>query len=269
MARGLVVAPGVFNAATARLVEDAGFPAAYVSGAGLHARDALSDTGILGRNEMAAACARIARAVRIPLIADADTGFGGPRDVAATVRAFERAGVAAVQIEDQRLPKRCGHLPGKELVSVAEMAAKIRAAVRARRAPGFLVVARTDARGVTGFADAVRRARRYLDVGADVIFPEALATREEFRRFARAVRAPLLANMTEFGRTPYLPARAFEDMGYAIVIFPMTLFRVMMGAADRALRALQAKGSQQGLLPGMQTREAFYRMIRYDATRRS
>ncbi|MGQ0645565.1 MAG: isocitrate lyase/PEP mutase family protein [Elusimicrobiota bacterium] len=263
MKKGLVVCPGVFDPITARLAEDAGFQAGYISGAGLHGRNALSDTGLLTREEIVRECARIARAAAIPFLADADTGFGGAPALPRTVRLFESAGVAGIQIEDQRFPKRCGHLPGKELVSAEEMADKIRRAARARRDKDFLIIARTDARGVTGLADAVRRALIYRRAGADLIFPEALETRSEFRTFAAEVRAPLLANMTEFGRTPLLPARDFEKAGFAVVIFPMTVFRAMMGAARDALRVLKEEGGQKKILPRLQTRREFYKLIRY------
>src|ERR1043166_889608 len=206
--RGCVVMPGAHNAATARLIERCGFPSVYVSGAGLaNATAGVPDIGWLTLTEGAQLAGYIAGAVRIPALVDADTGFGGPENVARAVQAFEQAGLAGMHLEDQLFPKRCGHLAGKELVPVEEMTAKLAAAKRARRDGDFLIVARTDARSVEGFEEAVRRARRYWEAGADGIFPEALESAREFQEFAQRVRAPLLANMTEFGRGPKLSAR--------------------------------------------------------------
>ena len=257
--------PGAFNAATARLVERAGFAAVYVSGAGLaNATAGVPDIGLLTLTEVAQLGGYIADAVRIPALADADTGFGGPEHVACTLRAFERAGLAGMHLEDQVFPKRCGHLAGKELIPVEEMIAKITAATQARQDRDFLLVARTDARSVEGFDAAVRRARNYLLAGADAVFPEALESAKEFREFARLVRAPLLANVTEFGRTPLLSARQLAAMGYRMVIFPLTAFRVSMKAAEGCLRDLKRHGTQRSWLDRMQTRQELYDLLRYD-----
>jgi methylisocitrate lyase len=257
--------PGAFNAATARLVERCGFSAVYVSGAGLaNATAGVPDIGLLSLSEVAQLAGYIAEAVRIPALVDADTGFGGPENVSRTVRVFERAGVAGMHLEDQVYPKRCGHLAGKDVVTVEEMMAKIAAAVRARRDNDFLIVARTDARAVEGFDAAVRRAQSYLKAGADAIFPEALESAKEFRDFARHVRVPLMANMTEFGRSPLLSVRQLAAMGYRIVIFPLTAFRVSMEAADACLRELKRRGSQRAWLGRMQTREELYKLLNYD-----
>ncbi len=257
--------PGAFNAATARLVERAGFPAVYISGAGLaNATAGVPDIGLLTLTEVAQLAGYIADAVRIPALADADTGFGGPENVARTVRTFERAGLAGIHLEDQVFPKRCGHLAGKELVPIGEMIAKINAAAQARRDRDFLLVARTDARSVEGLDAAVRRVQDYLRAGADAIFPEALESAEEFREFARRVRAPLLANMTEFGRSPLLSARQLGAMGYRMVIFPLTAFRVSMKAAEDCLRELKRRGTQRPWLNRMQTREELYDLLDYD-----
>jgi methylisocitrate lyase len=262
---GCVAMPGVFNAATARLVERAGFPAVYISGAGLaNATAGVPDIGLLTLTEVAQLAGYIANAVRIPALVDADTGFGGPKKVARTVQEFERTGLAGMHLEDQVFPKRCGHLAGKALVAVEEMAEKLRAAVRARRDKDFLIVARTDARAVEGFEAAVRRAKRYLKAGADAIFPEALESEKEFREFARQVRAPLLANMTEFGRSPLLSARQLAAMGYRMVIFPLTAFRVSMKSAENCLRDLKRRGTQRGWLERMQTRQELYDLLNYD-----
>lgn len=267
--KGTLVLPGAFNAASAMLIEKCGFKAVYMSGAGISNSSGLPDIGILTREEFVRQAGYIANAVNIPVIADADTGFGGPSEVKVTVRLFEKAGVAGIQIEDQKpATKRCGHLSGKEVISAKAMAEKIKAACSARRSDDFLIIARTDARGVTGFDDAIDRAKIYADAGADVIFPEALESKEEFRKFAKKVDAPLMANMTEFGKTPYITAREFEDMGYSVVLFPMTAFRIAMKAMEKALLALKQKGTQKGFLKDMQTREELYKLIGYDAKRR-
>ena len=263
--QGLVVAPGVFNAITAKMAERCGFQAAYLSGAGLtNAMTAFPDIGLLSITELAQQTAYIASAVRIPLIVDADTGFGGPLNVARAVRELEQAGAAAIQIEDQLDPKRCGHLAGKQLIPAKAMSEKIRSAVKARRNPDFVIIARTDARGVEGLGSAIDRARRYRDAGADMIFPEALESAAEFSRFADRLKAPLMANMTEFGKSPYLSVREFERLGYRLVIFPMTIFRVMMKSAESALQVLKRSGTQRSLLDEMQTRKELYELLDYD-----
>jgi methylisocitrate lyase len=262
---GCVVMPGAFNAVTARLVERAGFPAVYVSGAGLaNATAGVPDIGLLTLTEVAQLAGYIADAVRIPALVDADTGFGGPQSVGRTVEEFERAGLAGMHLEDQMFPKRCGHLAGKTLVSVEEMTEKLRAAVRARKDKDFMIVARTDARAVEGFDAVVRRAQNYLKAGADAIFPEALESAKEFREFARFVRAPLMANMTEFGRSPLLTVRQLAAMGYRMVIFPLTAFRVSMKSAEDCLHDLKRSGTQQRWLKRMQTRQELYDLLNYD-----
>jgi len=269
LASGTVVMPGAFNAMSARLVEAAGFSAVYISGAGVtNALTGFPDIALLTLTEMAQQARYITNAVTLPCIADADTGYGDTLNVARAVREFEDAGLAGVHIEDQVSPKRCGHLDGKQVVPAGEMAAKIAAAVKARRDPDFLLIARTDARSVTSLDDALDRAHLYLDAGADAIFPEALATREEFAEFARRVDAPLLANMTEFGKSPLLTVEELSTLGYRIVIFPMTQFRVMMRAAETALRELRETGTQQGFTDGMQTRTELYQLIDYPAWQR-
>ncbi len=262
---GCVMMPGAFNALTARLVERTGFPAAYISGAGMaNATAGVPDIGLLTLTEVAQLAGYIANAVRIPALVDADTGFGGPQNVGRTVQEFERAGLAGMHLEDQVFPKRCGHLAGKTLVSVEEMTEKLRAAIRARQDKDFLIVARTDARAVEGFDAALRRAKSYLKAGADAIFPEALESANEFREFARRVRVPLLANMTEFGRSPLLSARQLAAMGYRMVIFPLTAFRVSMKSAEDCLHDLKRRGTQQGWLERMQTRQELYDLLNYD-----
>lgn len=258
-----LVVPGAFNAASAMLVEQCGFKAVYMSGAGISNSAGFPDIGLLTMEEFAQQAGYIAHAVDIPVIADADTGFGGPINVARTLQEFEKAGIAAIQIEDQVMPKRCGHLSGKEIVSVHEMIEKIESARDARRDKDFLIIARTDARSVSGLDDAIERGKRYVDAGADVIFPEALESKEEFREFAKKVKALLMANMTDFGKTPYITVKEFESMGYALVLFPMTAFRIAMNAMKDALSELKAKGTQKGMLNEMQTREELYKLLKY------
>src|SRR3982751_3135966 len=223
---GCVAMPGVFNASMGRMVERAGFDAVYISGAGLcNATAGVPDIGLLTLTEVAQLAGYVARAVKIPCIVDADTGFGGAENAARTVQEFERAGLAGCHIEDQEFPKRCGHLAGKTLITIEEMKEKIAARAAAKRDKNFLLSARTDARAVESFAKAVQRAKSYLAAGADAIFPEALQSREEFRDFAAAIDAPLLANMTEFGKSPLLSLEELADLGYRMVIYPQTAFR--------------------------------------------
>jgi methylisocitrate lyase len=265
--KGCVAMPGVPNAALARQVERAGFSAVYISGAGLaNATAGVPDIGLLTLTEVAQLAGYVAKAVKIPAIVDADTGFGGAESVARTIFELERAGLAGCHIEDQEFPKRCGHLAGKTLIPVEEMAAKIKAAVRARRDPDFLIMARTDARAVESFDDAVKRALLYIDAGADAIFPEALQTSDEFKAFAREVKIPLLANMTEFGKSPLLGFKELEELGYRMVIFPMSAFRVAMKTTDEFFRALKKQGTQAGWLDKMQTRKELYELLDYDPT---
>ncbi|HEX4052864.1 MAG TPA: isocitrate lyase/phosphoenolpyruvate mutase family protein [Tepidisphaeraceae bacterium] len=264
MRRSCVAMPGAFNAATARLIERAGFDAVYVSGAGLsNAAAGVPDIGLLSRRQVAELAGFIAAAVKVPVIVDADTGFGGPRDAAATVEQFARAGIAGMHMEDQVSAKRCGHLGGKMLITPVAMSAKIRAAVASRKRHDFLVIARTDARSVEGFGAAARRARMYLDAGADAIFPEALESEDEFAEFARLVRAPLMANMTEFGKSPLLGLGKLAQLGYRLVIFPQTAFRVAMKAEEKLLRDLRRLGTQRQWLGKMQTRRELYDLLDY------
>lgn len=260
-----VVLPGAFNAISARLIEAAGFEACYISGAGVtNALTAMPDVGLLTLTEMAQQCRYITNAVSIPCIADVDTGYGETLNVARSVRELESAGLAGIHLEDQVNPKRCGHLDGKQVIPADDMARKITAAVKARKNSDFFLIARTDARAVNAFDDAVNRAKLYLDAGADGIFPEALESAEEFAEFARRVKAPLMANMTEFGKSPLLSVDELSQMGYRMVIFPMTQFRVMMKAAESALLELKESGTQKGFVDRMQTRAELYELIRYD-----
>lgn len=260
-----ILLPGAFNALSAQLIEQAGFEALYISGAGLaNGVAGLPDIGLLSLTEVTAQVRYITQAVKIPAIADADTGFGEGLHFRRAMALFEAAGAAGVQIEDQQFPKRCGHLSGKTLISEKDMAEKIKIAVEHRADPDFLIIARTDARGVTDFKDAVARAQCYIDAGADLIFPEALQSAEEFETFAKSVNIPLLANMTEFGKSPILSTETLFQMGYAIVLFPMSLFRIAAGAMGRGLEMLKKEGSVQKMLGEMQTREALYHLVHYD-----
>ena len=257
--------PGVPNAAMARQVEHAGFDAVYISGAGMaNATAGVPDIGLLSMTEVVRLAGYIANAVAIPAIVDADTGFGGAENVARTIRELEKADLAGCHIEDQEFPKRCGHLAGKSLVDIDEMAERIKAAVRARRDQDFFIIARTDAHAVEDFGRTVERARSYVEAGADGIFPEALQSSEEFKAFAREVKAPLLANMTEFGKSPLLSFQQLSDFGYRMVIFPMSAFRVSMKASEEFLHDLKKRGTQSGWLDKMQTRKELYELLDYD-----
>ena len=259
--------PGVPNAAFARQVERAGFDAVYVSGAGLSNMTAgVPDVGLLTLTETVCLAGYVSQAVKIPAIVDADTGFGGAGNAARTVRELEAAGLAGCHIEDQEFPKRCGHLAGKSLIAIEDMEEKLHAAAAAKRDRDFLLIARTDARSVENFASAVTRAQRYVAAGADAIFPEALQTAEEFRDFAKEVKVPLLANMTEFGKSPLLDLKQLEDFGYKMVIYPQSALRIALRATDDFLRALQKSGSQRDWLDKMQTRKELYELLDYDPT---
>jgi methylisocitrate lyase len=256
--------PGVFSALVGRIAEQLGFQAVYLSGAALSASAALPDVGLLTLTEFVEAARTIATATRLPLLCDADTGFGEALNVERTVHLFEDAGAAGIHLEDQQMPKRCGHLSGKQLVEAEDMAAKVRAAVAARRDADFVLIARTDARGVAGFDEAVRRARLYVAAGADAIFPEALESKDEFAAFARALApVPLLANMTEFGRSPNLDFAELAAMGYRMVLYPVTTLRVALRAAQTALADMLAKGHQRDQLGHMLTRAELYDLLDY------
>jgi methylisocitrate lyase len=257
--------PGAPNALVGRLIEEMGFAATYVSGAALSAGVlALPDVGLLTLTELVQQVQSLLARVTIPIIVDADTGFGDAANVERTVAELERAGAAAIQLEDQELPKRCGHLSGKSLVSPDAMCAKLRAASAARADEHTVIIARTDARGVESFDAALERARKYIEAGADWIFPEALVSREEFAAFAAAIDVPLIANMTEFGKGPLLAFDELAAMGYRVVLYPMTLLRVAMKAIETALTIIAADGTQRELLDLMQTRQELYDLLEYD-----
>jgi methylisocitrate lyase len=265
IAKSAVMLPGVPNAAMARQVERAGFDAVYISGAGMANTTAgVPDIGLLTMTEVVRLAGYIANAVTIPAIVDADAGFGGAENVARTIKELEAAGLAGCHIEDQEFPKRCGHLAGKSLVDLEEMVGKIKAAVAARRDPNFMIIARTDARAVEGFDRAVERAGEYLAAGADAIFPEALQSAEEFRDFAKEIDLPLLANMTEFGKSPLLTFEQLAAFGYRLVIFPQSAFRVSMRASEKFFAALKKTGTQSDWIDRMQTRQELYELLEYD-----
>jgi methylisocitrate lyase len=253
----------VFNGLVAKMAAKIGFKAVYLSGGALSACAGVPDVGLLTMTEFADEARRITSATDLPLLADADTGFGEALNVERTVQVMEAAGVAGIHLEDQQLPKRCGHLTGKQLVDVEAMTAKIRAAVAARRDKNFVIMARTDARSVEGFDRALERARHYVAAGADAIFPEALESEKELADFARAIDTPLLANMTEFGRSPLLDFEVLVKLGYRMVLYPLTALRSALRAAETTLRVLGDAGSQRSQLPGMLTRQELYDILGY------
>jgi methylisocitrate lyase len=253
--------PGAYNGLAALQAKAQGFEALYLSGAAMTASMGLPDLGMITVDEVCFFIRQVNRASGLPVIVDGDTGYGEALNVMHMVRSFEDAGAAAVHIEDQLLPKKCGHLNDKKLASPHDMAAKIAAAARARR--HLYIIARTDAAGSEGIDGAVARAKLYLEAGADAIFPEALTTAEMFREFARRVQAPLLANMTEFGRTPYFTAREFEAMGYRMLIWPVSALRVAAKAHETLYAALKRDGGAQSVIGQMQTRQELYQTIGY------
>ncbi len=268
----IVVAPGVFSPAAAKVAEKIGFDALYFSGAGFSNLLALPDLGVTTLTEVARATREITSRVSLPLVADADTGFGEAVNVARTVGELRAAGAAALHIEDQVLPKRCGHLEGKELVATDEMVKKLISAKDASSGD-VMIIARTDSRALEGIDSAIERAKVYSRAGADMIFPEALESREEFKEFRRKLKLPLMANMTEFGKTPYMTASEFEELGYNMVIFPVTAFRAAMKAVEATYRRLKSEGTQKAMLNSLMSRDQFNDLIDYrryqDADRRA
>jgi methylisocitrate lyase len=267
MARGTVIAPGAFNALVARSVAMAGFDACYISGGATANVSGYPDIGLITLTEMARTIREIVDASKLPVVVDADTGYGEVECVVRTVVEYERAGAAAMHIEDQVFPKRCGHLDGKDLVSAGAMADKVAAAATHRPSPDFVIIARTDARSTHGMHEAVERANLYRRAGADVIFPEGLENESEFEHFAKASPGPLLANMTEFGKTLDIPAWRFAELGYSIVIYPLSMMRIAMGAVTKGLAHLRQHGSLKELLPHMQTRTELYHTLAYQPGR--
>lgn len=262
---GVTPVLGVWDPISALLAKEAGAQALYLSGAALSASMGLPDIGLITMQDVVEAARRIVQATQLPLIVDGDTGFGEAIQVARLVQELEAVGAAGVQIEDQLFPKRCGHLDGKQVVEPAAMVSKIRAAVGARKNPDFMLLARTDARGVTNIDDAIARGRLYLEAGADALFPEALANEAEFAAYAKAVPGLLVANMTEFGKTPLIPVQRFGELGYRLVLFPVTGLRLAMKAAGEGYRTVIESGTQAALLPQMRTRAELYQLIDYDS----
>ena len=260
---GILQTPGAHNGMAALQAKAAGFEALYLSGAAMTASMGIPDVGLITVDEVCFFIRQLARASGLPVLADGDTGFGEALNTMQMVRAFEDAGAAAVHIEDQLLPKKCGHLNDKKLAEPRDMAAKIAAAVKARR--HLYIVARTDAAASEGMDGAVRRAEMYAEAGADMIFPEALTSIEMFREFRKRMpaRVPLMANMTEFGRTPYLTAAEFQELGYKLVIWPVSSLRVANKASEALYRALKRDGGTHSQIERMQTRSELYATIGY------
>lgn len=256
--------PGAINPLTAKLIQEIGFEGVYISGGAFSAALGLPDIGLTTLTEVSAHSAQIARCTDLPVLVDADTGFGEPMSAARTVTVLEDAGVAGLHLEDQVNPKRCGHLDGKAIVTADEMIRRLCAAVAARRDPNFVICARTDAAAVDGIDAAIERAKAYADAGADLIFTEALHTTADFEKFRAALDTPLLANMTEFGKSALIPAQVLESIGYNAVIYPVTTLRLAMGAIERGLRVIHAEGTQEAVVDEMQTRSRLYELLEYE-----
>jgi len=267
MKRGTVIAPGAFDALVARAVGMVGFDAVYISGGATANVAGYPDIGLITLSEMCRTIREISQASGLPTIVDADTGYGEVECVIRTTIEYERAGAAAMHIEDQVFPKRCGHLDGKELISIDAMCEKIAAAAAHRPSQDFVIIARTDAAGVHGFDAAVDRANAYRNAGADVIFPEGLTSEAQFGDMAQRSPGLLLANMTEFGKTPLINAEQFARLGYAIVIFPLSMMRLAMGHVMRGLQTLKREGSVESLIDSMQTRAQLYEWLDYQPGR--
>jgi len=262
---GIVVLPGAYNALSALAAHKAGARAVYMSGGAMtNAQLGVPDIALMTLNEMSSVVAQACQVAPVPIVSDADTGFGAEWNVVRTVIEFERAGAAGIHIEDQVSPKRCGHLDGKDVVATEEMCAKVRAAVSAKRDPSFLLIARTDAAAVEGIERAVERAKAYVGAGADAVFPEGLTSEADFEQFRKALPGtPLLANMTELGKTPLIPASRFGEMGYQMVIFPVTALRVTLKALDFFYKDLIETGTQAAWMEKMATRDQLYELVDY------
>ena len=261
----LIRMPGAFNPLSAKLIQDKGFEGVYISGAVLSADLGLPDIGLTTLTEVASRGQQISRMTDLPTLIDADTGFGEPMNVARTVQTLEDAGVSGLHIEDQVNPKRCGHLDGKAVVDEDTALKRIRAASDARRDPNLLIMARTDIRAVEGLEAAIDRAKALVDAGADAVFPEAMADISEFEAVRKAVDVPILANMTEFGKSELFTTTQLANIGINIVIYPVSLLRLAMGAAERGLDALAAEGSLNSSVQHMQTRARLYELLDYEA----
>lgn len=256
--------PGAFSPLVAMAIQRHGFDGVYISGAALSADLGLPDIGLTTLPEVAARGGAIAQATDLPALIDADTGFGEALNVARTIKILEAAKICGCHLEDQVNPKRCGHLDGKSLVTSQAMVEKLRAAVGARRDKNFLIMARTDARAVEGLDGAIARAKAYVDAGADAIFPEALADEKEFEKFRKAIKVPLLANMTEFGKSKLLTTKQLSDLGFNIVIYPVTTLRLAMKAIEDGLATIKSDGTQESVVSKMQTRAELYELLRYE-----
>lgn len=256
--------PGAFSPLVAMAIQRHGFNGVYISGAALSADLGLPDIGLTTLSEVAGRGGVIARATDLPALIDADTGFGEALNMARTVSTLEEAGLCGCHLEDQVNPKRCGHLDNKSLVTTQTMVEKVRAAAGTRRDKNFLIMARTDARASEGLEGAIARAKAYVDAGADAIFPEALADESEFEKFRKALKVPLLANMTEFGKSKLLTAKQLSDLGINIVIYPVTTLRLAMKAIESGLAVIQKEGSQESVVKNMQTRAELYELLRYE-----
>ena len=265
ISKGIVVTPGVFNGISALIAERHGFKALYLSGSGVAGGMGLPDLSLTSLSDVVEEVRRIKLVSGLPLIVDVDTGFGEVLNVERTLKEIERAGASAIHIEDQVLPKKCGHLEGKKLVEVEEMVEKIQAASKSKKNKDFIVIARTDARSVDGIDTAIERAKLYQRAGADGIFPEALESEEEFKEFAKKVKGILLANMTEFGKSPLLSAKELEKLGYRIVIFPLTAFRGALKKIDEVYSDLSKKGTQREFISNMMSRKEYYDLINYSS----
>jgi methylisocitrate lyase len=261
----LLQLPGVFNPLSAKLIQEKGFDGIYISGAVLAADLGLPDIGLTTLTEVAGRSQQITRMTDLPSLVDADTGFGEPLNLARTVQTLEDAGVSAIHIEDQINPKRCGHLDGKAVVDQDTAVKRIASAVDARRDSNLVIMARTDIRGVEDLPAAIDRAKRLVDAGADAIFPEAMKDLGEFEAMRKAVNVPILANMTEFGKSELFTKQQLADIGINIVIYPVSLLRLAMGAAMRGLDALKSEGNLQSVVPQMQTRAELYELLDYEA----
>ena len=265
----ILVIPGVFNAASALVAKNVGFSALYLSGSGIATGAfGLPDLGITTLDDVVCETKRITHVETLhatslhamSLLVDADTGFGNESE---TVRKLESASAMGIHLEDQVFPKRCGHRPGKEVIPAEEMVVKIQNAIKAKTNPDFFIVARVDSRSVTGFEDTLDRAKKYQDAGADAIFAEALEGKDEYKKFVDALKIPVLANMTEFGKTPYISVYEFETIGIRMVIFPLTAFRRMMKAIEEVYRVIRKEGTQKSILNHLQTREELYKLLNY------
>ncbi len=256
--------PGAYTPLSTKLIQEQGFDGVYISGAVLANELGFPDIGLTALPEVAARAGQIARVTDLPCLVDADTGFGEPMNVARTVQELENAGLAGCHIEDQFNPKRCGHLDGKNVVDLDTAVKRIRAAAEARRDPNFLIMARTDIRGVEGLAAATDRARALVDAGADAIFPEAMADLSEFEAMRQAVDVPILANMTEFGKSQLFTADQLQDAGVNMIIYPVTLMRAALGAMERVLDSIRTDGTQEAAVPDMLTRARLYELVDYN-----